>query len=114
MKKLTNITFALFAVLFTSVCANAQTPYQTTGNSEANAGSMGLMVNVQKSADLRSGGGVNALNGATGSGASNNNALDVNLTFDDVTPSQTGVSNSGGNRSMRAYVPIKLRSQCSL
>lgn len=110
MKNLIKLTMAALAVMFTITGGNAQTPYQTTGNSEANAGTTALSITVAMSADLRSGGNINAINGATGSGASNNDALNVNLTFADVTPSQAGVSSSGGNRFLRAYVPILLRS----
>ncbi len=109
MKKLTNITFALLAVLFTSVFANAQTPYITTGNSAEEAGSVGMTVTVPKTSDLRTGGASTAVNGATVSTSSQaNDALSATLTFTDASPNQTGVSAT--NRFMSAIVPIRMRS----
>ncbi len=110
MKNLIKSTLMSLTIMFIAVCANAQTPYQSTGNSEANAGSTGLTVTVQKSADLRSFGNNLAENGATQSGGSKNNALDVNLTFSNITPSQTAVISTGVEKFMRAYVPIMMRS----
>lgn len=109
MKKLTNITFALFTVLFASVFAGAQTPYQTTGNDAANAGSVGLTVIVPKTADLRTGGTATAVNGATVTTSSlANDALSASLTFADASPNQTNVSAT--SPYMSATVPIRMRS----
>lgn len=114
MKNIIKLTTLGLAMLFAAFTANAQTPYQTTGNSEGSAGTTSLSVTVADSGDLRSGGTVSGTNGATGSGGSNNNELDATLIFDNVSPSQSAVNPTlGSRRFMRASVPILLRSNAS-
>lgn len=109
MKKITTISLALCAMLLTAVFASAQTPYNTTGNSAGNAGSVGISVTVPKSSDLRTGGAATPNNGASVTTASTaNDALAVSLNFADASPNQSNVSAT--SPYMYATVPVRMRS----
>lgn len=94
MKKFTHITFALFAVFFATVAANAQAITQGTVN---------FSVSVADAVDLRAGGPATG-NGITpGSSQAANAALNVLLTVGDASPN---IDNS----TLTAVVPIQMRS----
>ncbi len=116
MKNIIKLTTMSFLLLCAAIAANAQTPYNTTGNSDANAGSVGVSVTVPKSADLRSSSNASGADGgATLTGVSNNNALDVSLNFTDVSPNNTSVNgtSAGSSRFLRARIPIRIRSNAA-
>lgn len=109
MKNTIKFAIAFFAVAITATFANAQTPYQTTGNSEATAGIVNLSVTVPKAADLRTGGLASAVNGAeVTTGSTENDKLIVSLNFTDASPNNSEVSE--GSPFMSATVPIRMRS----
>lgn len=112
MKKITNLTLSVFALLLAIAGVNAQTPYNTTGNSPANAGTVNFSVTVPKAADLRTDGGATADNGASVTTASaSNDALLVNLNFSDASPNQANVTSV--SPFMTATVPVRMRSNAS-
>ena len=95
MKNIIKLTTMSLIMLFAAMAASAQTPYSTTGNSDANAGSIDLSITVAKSADLRKGGGTAANEGKYGvsiTSSADNDALNTTLVFNNVTPSSTAVS----------------------
>lgn len=116
MKKLCKISALGLMILLYGGIITAQTPLSSTGNSSGSAGSTTLNIVVPKSADLRAGGSpANGNNGANLTISSSNNALSANLTFNNVTPSNSLVTGTGAgsNRFVWGLMTIRVRSNAN-